>query len=82
MKRTIVAAMAGVLIAAITGTTALASFFGPFDDPYYKERPQFHFYPAHDLARFKIDHIGPIGIGLELRQPAFTMHLVSVEPGS
>lgn len=82
MKRTIVAAMAGVLIAGITGTTALASFFGPFEDPYYKERPQFHFYPAHDLARFKIDHIGPIGIGLELRQPAFTMHLVSVEPGS
>jgi len=58
------------------------AFTGKFEDPYYKKRPQFHFYPAHDVARVKIDHIGPIGIGLELRQPAFTMHLISVEPGS
>ena len=55
---------------------------GRFDNPYYKTWPLFHFYPAHDVARFKIDHIGPIGIGLELRQPAFTMHVISVEPGS
>jgi len=58
------------------------AFVGSYEDPYYKERPIFHFYPAHDLARLKIDHIGPIGIGLELRQPAFTMHLISVEPDS
>lgn len=55
---------------------------GQFSDPYYKTWPLFHFYPAHDIARYTIDHIGPIGIGLELRQPTFTMHIIDVEPGS
>ncbi len=80
-RKSVQALVSGImLLGAAHG--AMASFTGEYSDPYYKERPWFHFYPAHDMARFKIDHIGPIGIGLELRQPAFTMHLISVEPGS
>lgn len=64
------------------GVASGAGLDGEFSDPYYKTWPVFHYYPAHDDARYQIDHIGPIGIGLELRQPAFTMHLISVEPDS
>ncbi len=67
----------------ILGSVADSSAFtGPYSNPYYKTRPIFHFYPAHDVARYGIDCVGPIGIGLELRQPAFTMHLTHVEPGT
>jgi hypothetical protein len=73
--------LAGIIMLLGAGQTQ-AEFTGDYSDPYYKDRPIFHFYPPHDIARYKLDHIGPIGIGLELRQPAFTMHLISVEPGS
>ena len=84
MSRTVSTALICVVLAAcVTGHAAdKGALAGEFEDPYYKDWPLFHFYPAHDVARFKIDHIGPVGIGLELRQPAFTMHIISVEPGS
>jgi len=78
----ICASLVAGLSATHAGAADKGALSGAFDNPYYKDWPLFHFYPAHDVARFKIDHIGPIGIGLELRQPAFTMHLISVEPGS
>src|SRR5210317_1400731 len=80
-RKSIRAVLVGIALLGMTHG-AMASFEGEYKNPYYKERPWFHFYPAADVARYKIDHIGPIGIGLELRQPAFTMHLISVEPGS
>ncbi len=49
---------------------------------YYKVSPQFHMYPDPKGARYSISRIGPTGIGLDLRQPAFTMHITNVEPGS
>ena len=49
---------------------------------YYKKEPQFHMWPDPDGARYKIKRFGPVGIGLELRQPAFTMHIVNIEEGS
>ena len=49
---------------------------------YYKSQPQFHSYPDPGGARYSISRFGPVGIGLELRQPAFTMHIVNIEPGS
>jgi len=84
MSRDVSAALICVLLVAGAAGHAAdkGALSGGFDDPYYKDWPLFHFYPAHDVARFKIDHIGPVGIGLELRQPAFTMHVISVEPGS
>ena len=49
---------------------------------YYKVKPQFHMYPDSTAARYSISRMGPVGIGLELRQPAFTMYVTNVEEGS
>lgn len=73
--------MCCLLLSGALGS-ANAQFAGDYQNPYYKERPWFHFYPAHDDARYEIAPIGPTGIGLELRQPAFTMHVTSIEQGS
>lgn len=51
-------------------------------DDYYAREPQFHMYPDPGDARYNIKRFGPIGVGLELRQPNFTMHIVNVEEGS
>ena len=49
---------------------------------YYKGMPQFHAYPDPNAARYELKRFGPVGIGLELRQPNFTIHITNVEPGS
>ena len=49
---------------------------------FYKAEPQFHFYPDPEAPRTEIGRLGPIGIGLELRQPNFTMLIKNVEEGS
>ncbi len=51
-------------------------------DSYYKGDPQFHPAPDASAARYQIMRFGPVGIGLELRQPAFTMYVTGVEEGS
>jgi hypothetical protein len=51
-------------------------------DSYYKETPMFHMYPDPDGARYVLKRFGPVGIGLDLRQPAFTMYINNVEEGS
>ena len=62
---------------AVLATSTLATA-----DDYYTETPQFHMYPDPGAARYTLKRFGPVGIGLELRKPAFTMHLVNVEEGS
>ena len=64
------------VVIAATATNSLAA------DSYYKEEPQFHMWPKATDARYVIDRVGPIGLGLELIQPAFTMRISSVEAGS
>jgi len=49
---------------------------------YYKVPPQFHMYPDPNVPRYPIKRFGPVGIGLDLRRPNFTMHIVNVEKGS
>lgn len=49
---------------------------------YYKEEPQFHFTPDPEAPRTEIGRLGPIGLGLELRKPNFTMYIKKVEEGS
>ncbi len=51
-------------------------------EPYYKEDPQFHNWPDPTAARYEIKRLGPVGIGLDLVQPAFTMKVSNVEEGS
>ncbi len=49
---------------------------------YYKIHPQFHPYPEEGKPVQAIDRFGPVGIGIHLVQPAFTMQVKNVEPGS
>ena len=66
----------GAVLAALATTHLMAA------DPYYKDEPQFHMWPDPSAARYQIKRFGPIGIGLELRKPNFTMHIVNVEESS
>lgn len=65
------------LAIAVTSLSALSTA-----EEYYAKEPQFHMWPDPTAARYKIDHFGPTGIGLELRQPNFTMHVVNIVEGS
>jgi hypothetical protein len=51
-------------------------------DSYYKIAPQFHEWPNEGASSNTIGRFGPVGIGLNLIQPAFTMQVKNVEPGS
>jgi len=57
---------------------------GPADGAsgYYKAPPMFHPYPDEKAALQSIDRFGPIGIGIELLQPAFVMRVKNVEADS
>jgi hypothetical protein len=70
----------GLVIAAVI-LTSLSPGLVAADD-YYAKEPQFHMWPDPGAARYKIARFGPVGIGLELRQPNFTMHIVNIEDGS
>jgi hypothetical protein len=67
---------------SITAALAASATSGLTAAEYYTEAPQFHTWPDEKAARWEISRIGPIGIGLELIQPAFTMRILSVEEGS
>lgn len=67
-------------MAALVAILACSTFAKA--DDYYAKEPQFHMFPDPDATRYKIKRFGPIGVGLELRQPNFTMHIVEVEEGS
>ncbi|MFK7849432.1 MAG: DUF6288 domain-containing protein, partial [Akkermansiaceae bacterium] len=72
----------GAAVAALA-TSAFVKAENYLDvDSYYKKAPQFHMWPDPGAARYSIKRFGPVGIGLELRQPAFTMHIVNIEEGS
>jgi hypothetical protein len=58
-----------------TGQTAAA-------EGYYRKQPQFHFYPDEKGLTYTIQRVGPLGFGVELRQPAFTMYVADIEAGS
>ena len=50
---------------------------------YYKERPLFHPYPpASGKPTWEVKNLGPVGIGIDLKAPAFTMVINNVEKGS
>ena len=75
-----------LLALAAIGTMSVwvagAGLSGKFDSDYYDDWPLFHMYPNEKDARWSIDRIGPVGLGLDLLQPAFTMKITKVEPGS
>jgi hypothetical protein len=67
----------GGLVFGSFGTAAVSAA-----DSYYKGTPQFHMYPDANAPRYSLKRFGPVGIGLELRKPNFTIFISNVEPGS
>jgi hypothetical protein len=51
-------------------------------DAFYKEPPLFSTAPSATKSVSSIDRFGPVGIGIELHQPAFVMKVKNVEEGS
>ncbi|PQJ29467.1 hypothetical protein [Rubritalea profundi] len=72
--------LAAAFTAAATPSLIAADYLKK--SSYYTEAPQFHTWPDPAAARYKISRIGPIGLSLELIQPAFTRRISAVEPGS
>mgnify|MGYP006421261085 CR=1 FL=1 len=66
-------------LAYSAGSTGPGSMEG---SAYYKVHPMFHPFPNEKSALQSIDRFGPVGIGIELIQPAFTMRVKNVEEGS
>ena len=51
-------------------------------EAYYKESPLFSTAPDPKQSVYALSGFGPIGMSLELHQPAFTLKVGSIEPGS
>jgi hypothetical protein len=72
----------GAVMAMLATSTIVSADDYKSVDGYYTEAPQFHTWPDPNAARYIIKRFGPVGIGLELRKPSFTMHITGVEKGS
>ncbi len=63
-----------------------ACIFGSFTsvqgESFYKETPLFSTAPKTNQSITKLTRFGPVGLSMELHQPAFTMKLGEIEPGS
>ncbi|MHC4521843.1 MAG: DUF6288 domain-containing protein [Planctomycetota bacterium] len=51
-------------------------------DSYYKETPLFSTAPSPTKSLQTIRRFGPVGMGIDLVQPAFTMKIHTIEEGS
>ncbi len=61
---------------------ALTCGLTPAADSFYKEKPLFSMAPDEKKSVSTIARFGPVGMGIELHQPAFTMLAGKIEPGS
>jgi len=52
------------------------------EDVFYKRPAYFTLRPSETAVLSSVDRFGPVGIGIELHQPAFVMKVKHVEPGS
>lgn len=76
MKFRASAAIAAKSIAVLLGIQAFA--FGE----YYKNSVMFEPSPQPDKPKYDIARFGPVGLGLALIKPNFTIQITNVEPGS
>ena len=76
-KTTTIAVFAMLSIIILGPSTAVRA-----EENYYTEPILFHYNPSEDGARWTIGRFGPVGLSLELLQPAFTMRITGVEDGS
>jgi hypothetical protein len=74
---------AALLLGAVSTASAERSVSDGWPkNSYYKANPLFHYYPDPKGAQYIIHRFGPVGMGIELIQPAFTMRVYTVEPDS
>ena len=76
MKKSVVAGVLGALVLVSVAAPAKAA-----GDTYYKVQPVFIPYPEPG-KNWGIRQYGPVGIGIELIAPAFTLRISNVEKGS
>ncbi|MDT8390362.1 MAG: DUF6288 domain-containing protein [Lentisphaeria bacterium] len=69
-----------MICTAATGNSD--ALVGSIDSAYYKDYPLFHMYPDEKAARQTLKRFGPVGISLDLLQPAFTMRITGIDEGS
>ena len=69
-----------LLLGACIGFLMTASLMAA--GSYYKGTPQFHMYPDPEAPRYILKRFGPVGIGLDLRKPNFTIYITNIEAGS
>ena len=85
MTRTDIVAVA-VMLAGMSvltaGAAAKSGLTGMEGSSYYKVHPMFHPFPDEKKGVQSIDRFGPVGIGIELLQPAFKMRVKNVEEGA
>jgi len=70
------------ILVALLGLATFACLAAPGQAEYYTQPPQFHFTPDPAAPRWPISRLGPIGLGIELRKPNFTIHITNIEEGS
>jgi Family of unknown function (DUF6288) len=80
MKRTIGWIITLPALATFMGVTAATA--APTDSKYYKEPPLFSTAPDAKASSQFVGRFGPVGICIELTQPAFVMKVESIEKGS
>ena len=76
--------MAIALAAAFSATPALSNdgLTGAMaGSEYYKVHPRFNPHPVEN-RNWTVSRFGPVGIGVDLTAPVFTMKVRNVEPGS
>jgi hypothetical protein len=61
---------------------SLAALTGASAESFYKQEPLFMFRPEETKSQTTINRFGPVGLSIDLVQPAFTMKIRSVEDGS
>jgi len=74
--------LAGIVAGNLNAAGKKGGLTGMGGSKYYKVHPMFHPYPDEKANLQSIDRFGPVGIGIELLQPAFTMRVKNVEEGS
>ncbi|HAS83213.1 MAG TPA: hypothetical protein DCS43_11220 [Verrucomicrobia bacterium] len=72
----------GLLMLGVTVTGARGELAGNTNTSFYRDLPLFSTRADETKAVQSIDRLGPVGIGIELHQPAFVMKVKHVEQGS
>lgn len=66
----------------LTTACLWAGSFADAADSYYKQPPLFSTAPSPEKSLQTIARFGPVGMGIDLIQPAFTMKIHNIEEGS